>query len=79
VTARLGDGPEVVATESQIAEDRLSGSFGGDLRTTDASRHAHVLEINLTLRGRSLSGAITARSDRSGLSHWIELAAEDPR
>lgn len=77
------DGAEAVAvSEARYAEGRFTGRFVGHVGTPDADAYGGILQLDLMLRGSSLTGSATALSSgagridhrmRNALSHWIQL------
>jgi CubicO group peptidase (beta-lactamase class C family) len=67
----------------------IVGRLRAELRTADAVRRRHLLELNLDLRGESLVGAATTmpaneddfpdptRREANALGHWVELRRDN--
>jgi hypothetical protein len=84
IHAKLGDDLRMLVNDAAYENGHLTGLFPGDLGTSDASRRAHRLHLDLFHRGDVLNGActaITTQNDGStpttrvgnALSHWTEL------
>jgi CubicO group peptidase (beta-lactamase class C family) len=62
----------------QWDKDALSGKFSAQLRTADAERRPHELELSLERSGDKLRGSVTALSTHptrgEALPHWVELS-----
>ena len=81
IHARLGDQLEILVNDARFEKGNLTGLMVGDIGTEDANRRPYHLHLNLSLRKKTLNGALTAISlpgQRMGnaLSHWTELKRE---
>ena len=74
----LADDLTTVLDDPSFKDDRLTGSFLGDIRTEDAQKRPYTLRFDLVMRWNVLNGSVTAVS-RPGpklgnaVSHWCEL------
>jgi hypothetical protein len=91
VYAQIGARTKEIVSAIQFSANRLRGEIDGPLDESGASRYAHHLRLDLTLRGTILDGVIVEitnlcerRGDkingpsRSALSYWAELHASSP-
>lgn len=78
---QIGQQPEAKLKASRFTATRLTADLSSNIDTADTRRQpSGILEVDLTLRGEVLNGAIYANSlygnDEWGgyrLNHWIEL------
>jgi len=75
VHIKIKDQMETLLNEISWNDDALYGQFHGEIKTEDAARLSHVIQLNLKLREEKLSGYVLALNDHwFGLSSWIRLA-----
>jgi CubicO group peptidase (beta-lactamase class C family) len=78
--ARLADGQWVVLEGTTMKDDRLFGTFRGDLATEDSRRRPSQLQLEVTRRGERLCGSLASISThptRGGaFAHWVDLRRE---
>lgn len=81
VHARLGDELVTLVNDVSFEGGQLVGRFMGTIPAEDTRRHPHVVQLNLRLRGQSLSGAVTAHTPGEpayfALSSYGELRRQD--
>jgi CubicO group peptidase (beta-lactamase class C family) len=71
---KIKDQLETLLNEVSLKEEILSGRCCGEIRTEDAARFPHTIELRMKLYDQKLSGYATANSGRwYGLSSWIML------
>lgn len=83
VLATLGDQLTALVNEPKFSEKGFSGRFAARMGTPDTERYAHVLGIDLDLRGEVLTGMVHTQywntgfpaesRSRSSLPHWVRL------
>jgi len=77
IHARMGRQLRTLLNRVEFKDGYLRGSFNSDIGTEDANRRRYELLLSLKLRGDSLNGGITARSQGkcpcNALTHWVEL------
>ena len=82
VHIKLGEQLETLVNNVRFSDGTLGGQFLATIPTEDARRHRHFLGMSLTLRERTLSGAVTARTltDRSyyALASWLSVTKQVP-
>ena len=78
VHIKIKDQMETLLNDIGWNDGVLYGQFCGEIKTEEASRHPHVIQLNLKLRGQKLSGYVLALNDHwFGLSSWIQLKKAD--
>jgi len=78
VHAKLGSEPKVLVNKASVDDRSVYGLLPGGVQTDDAPRPPYNLEVDLTLRGTTLAGAVTTQEVRTGergalLPYWVEL------
>jgi CubicO group peptidase (beta-lactamase class C family) len=77
VRAKLGDQPDVPASDAGMQGSRFVARFDGKIPTADAMRHKHTVELNLWPRGPKLTGWASAVQFEGrpfgSFPHWVEL------
>lgn len=73
----LGEEPEAVLDDLEVADDRFTAKFAGTFPTEDARRHPHEIYFRMRLRADTLDGWIGAAALKpranSFLPSWISL------
>jgi CubicO group peptidase (beta-lactamase class C family) len=59
---KIGDELETVLNEVRFRDEHLTGRFAGTIPTKDASRHSHLVLLNVRLREEKLSGQVSAKT-----------------
>jgi len=79
--AQLGQQEVGQVSELKIEDGYLTGRFAAEIDTPDARERQHDVRFSLTMRGDTLSGALTAISLpgpklSNALTSWMELARQ---
>src|SRR5262249_24358814 len=69
IRAKLGSQLGTILHVRRVEGQTLFARMLGDLKNEDLRRSNHELDLELTLRGEVLNGAVTARP----VSYWVEL------
>jgi len=74
IHVKIKDQLETLLNEVSLKEEILSGRFYGEIKTEDATRFPHTIDLKMKLYSKRLSGSANANSGRwYSLSSWIEL------
>jgi hypothetical protein len=69
IRAKLGSQLGTILHVRRVEGQTLLARMLGELKNEDLRRSSHELDLELTLRGQVLNGAVTARP----VSYWVEL------